>query len=422
MSRWHATFLSFQNRNFRLFFAGQALSTTGTWMHKIGQAWLVLELTGSGTMLGVVAALQQLPVLLLGPWGGVLADRMDNRRILLITQVSSAVLAFSLGLLTALDVVTLWMVLVFAVAHGSMDAVDRPARQTIVVDMVGTSQLINAVTLNSVIINVAKAVGPAIGGIIIAGLGLSWSFFANAASYLAVVLALALMRPVDMHSTATVVPVAPGQLREGARYIRGKPALAGPLFLMLVAGLLAYEWQVTLPLLARDAFDGGADVFGLMFSAMGVGAVIGGLLVAGTTTVSPSRLIWVSWIFSALMLAVAFAKSLPLVLVLLLVVGGANVSMKSYATVLLQLGSRPQMRGRVMAFLGVCIAGSTPIGGPLVGWIGEQSNAGTAIAVGAIGTAIATAMTSRYMRRSGVWEPRLTRPSAERAGTPEIST
>jgi MFS family permease len=397
VTRLHATFRSLGNRNFRLFFTGQVVSASGTWMQKIGQAWLVLQLTDSGTLLGVVAALQQLPVLVLGAWCGLVADRVDKRRLLIVTQTVSGALALVLGILTAVGLVRFWIVLVLAVLLGVADAFDRPTRHTFISEMVGPGQLMNAISLNSVIMNASKSVGPALGGVLIAAVGLAPSFFLNAASYLAVIAGLLLMR---QHELTVVAPArrAPGQVREGFRHARGTPAIAAPLFLVTAAGLVAYEWQTTLPLLAHDAFDGGAPIFGAMFSAMGIGAMVGGLAIAGSRATA-NRLLVAAAVFSGLLVAVSLAPVLPVALLALLLLGAGSSWLRSQATTLVQLGAEPQMRGRVMALVAVGTAGTTPLGGPLVGWIGETFGARSAFAFGGIGTAVATLVTLRYLRR-----------------------
>jgi MFS family permease len=279
MMRFRGTFKSLKIRNYRLYFDGQALSMTGTWMQRVGTAWLVLELTGSGTLLGVTMALQELPTLLIGPWGGLLADRRDKRQLLLWTQSVAGLLALALAVLVSTGLIEVWMVMALAFAYGITSALAWPARQSFVPELVGPQLLTNAILLNSVTTNVAKAVGPALAGILIATVGLATTFYANAVSYVAVVLALVFMRRAELLSSAPARRVR-GQLREGLVYVRSNPLLLGVLMLMSVSGMLAYEWTVTLPLFARDAFGGDADTFGIMFSAMGCGAVLGGTLAA----------------------------------------------------------------------------------------------------------------------------------------------
>jgi MFS family permease len=392
------TFESLHNRSFRLFMAGHAVSQIGNWMQKVAQAWLVLELTDSGTLLGLTAALQQLPTLVLTPWGGLLADRFDKRKILIITQAASAVPALLLGILAATGWVTLWMILVLAVALGSIECFEKPARHTFPIEMVGPEHLTNAIALSNIVINGGKVVGPAVAGILITTVGLPISFFVNALSFGAVLAGLLLIRPSQLHRSPPALR-APGQLREGLRYVRREPVLLGPLVLMAVTGMLAYEWIVTLPLLAREGFDGDAGVAGLMFTAMGAGAIVGGLAIAGWLKASTNRLVISGLIFSAVLIVVAITPSLVMVYVMLFVLGAASIAFRAVATSLIQLRSAPEMRGRVMALLVVAIGGTTPAGGPLLGWVAELLGPRAPFLVGGIFTALAAVITYLYLRR-----------------------
>lgn len=397
MTRIRATFSSLSNRNYRLYFAGHSVSTVGEWMHRVGQAWLVLELTDSGTWLGVTAALQHLPTLVIGPWGGLLADRFDKRRLLLWTHAVGGLLAFGLAILTATGRARLGVVLAFALAHGTTLALDYPARQSFVMDMVGPAHVTNAITLNSVVFNAARAVGPAIAGFLIATVGLASSFYANAASYLVVVVALLVLRTEELQP-ADPATRAPGQLREGVRYVLSTPVLAGTLLLMAVSGMFAYEWVVTLPLLARDVFGGGAEIFGLMFSAMGVGAVAGGLLGAGTLRPTVRALLGAACVFSVVLLVTAAAPAFTLALVGLVLLGASSIIFRALATALLQVRSAPHMRGRVMGLFAIAMNGTTPVGGPLVGWVAEVASARLAFALGGLTTGLTALIAAVYLR------------------------
>ena len=251
------------------------------------------------------------------------------------------------------------------------------------------------------IVNIGKVAGPAVAGILIATVGLAPSFLINAASFVAVLVGLALIRTDDL-TRATPTPRARGQLREGLRYVRGRPDLLAPLVLMTVTGLLAYEWTVILPLLARDTFDGGADAAGLMFTAMGAGAIVGGLALAAVLKATTNRLVALGLVFAGTLFATTAAPSLTVALGCLVVVGAASVAFRTVASSVLQLRADPEMRGRVIALLMVAIGGTTPIGGPLVGWIGDRYGARTTLVVAAVGTAIAAYAALRYMRRKAV--------------------
>ena len=393
------TFESLHIRNYRLFFMGQSISTVGSWMQKVAQVWLVLELTDSGTLLGITAGLQQLPTLLLTPWGGLLADRNNRRTILLWTQCAAAVPALALGFLTSFGVVHIWQVMALAVVLGTVDAIDRPARHTFVGDLVGRGTLTNAVALNNTMFNAGKVIGPAIAGVLISTVGVSATFFLNALSFAAVVIMLLRIRP-DQLMPGPPAARAPGQLREGLRYVRRNPDLLGPLVLMTVTGLLAYEWTITLPLLARDTFDGDAQVIGWFFTTMGAGAVIGGLALAGTMKATTSRLISGALVFAAVLMATALAPSMPIALVSLFVLGAVSVSFRALASSYIQLRAHPQMRGRTIALLMVATSGTTPVGGPILGWISDQFGARVALSVGAVTTAVAAVCTLLYWRRA----------------------
>jgi MFS family permease len=369
-------------------------------MQKTAQVWLVLELTGSGTLLGVTAALQQLPTLIFGAWGGLLADRIDKRKLLLWMQSIACALALLLGILVGTDRIELWMVLVLAFALGTTDSVEKPARHTFIVEMVGSSHLMNAMTLNHVLMNAGKVVGPAIAGVLIARIGLSWCFLLNALSYFAVLVGLLLMRK---HELEPVIPAnrAAGQLREGFRYVRRTPELLGLLVLMTVSGMLAYEWTVSLPLLAREAFNGDAQTFALLLSSMGLGAVVGGLVVASTLQASTRTLMIAGFVFSFFVLVTALAPTLAIAVVGATILGGASIAFRSVASSLVQVYSAPDMRGRVMALLLMATGGTTTVGAPLVGWFSEVFGSRIALGQGGVATALACGATLLYLRRRG---------------------
>lgn len=392
-----ATFSSLQSRNFRLYFFGQSMSQIGTWTQKIAQAWLVLDLTDSGALLGVTLALQALPTLLFTAWGGLLADRMDKRRILLWTQTASILPAIVLGLLTATGTTSLWMVLVTAVVLGTIEAFDKPARQTFIAEIVGREYLTNALTLNNITINSGKLVGPAIAGVLITSVGLAASFFVNAASFVVVLIALAFVR-ADHLTPTTHAARTKGQLREGMRYVLSRPRLLGPLLLLTVTGLLAWEWTVTLPLLARNVFHGDAQVASSMFVAMGAGAVVGVLAIAGILKATTGRLIIASLIFGSLLLATAYAHVIQATLGLLFFLGAAGVAYRVITTSLAQLEADPTMRGRTMSLFVIAVGGTSPISAPLLGWLCEAIGVQATLASGGIGTALASMGTWVYMR------------------------
>jgi MFS family permease len=377
------TFSALSVPNYRRYFTGQTISLVGTWMQTTAQAWLVLTLTDSATDLGFVIALQTLPILLLGAYGGVIADRVDKRRLMVGLQCLMGVQALVLGVLTVTHHIHLWEVCVLAVVLGLNNTFENPARQAFVLEMVGATDLRNAVTLNSVIQNAARAVGPAIAGVLIATVGVGVCFLANAASFIAVVASLMTMNKLALNPAKPTLR-ARGQMRQGLSYVRHHRRLAVPLLMMGMVGMLTYEFQVSLPELARHTFHGNSEVYGFMTAAMGIGAVVGGLVTAALGSTGLRPLILAATAFGAVTLLAAFAPNLPLELVALALVGWASVSFLALGNSTLQLNSDPSMRGRVMALWAVAFLGTTPVGGPTIGWVIRVSSPRVGLAVGAV--------------------------------------
>jgi MFS family permease len=360
------TFAALSVPNYRRYISGQSVSLIGTWMQMTAQAWLVLSLTHSSTALGVIVGLQTLPVLLLGPYGGVIADRADKRKLMVALQSAMAVQALILGALTVTGVVAVWEIGALAALLGLNNAFENPARQSFMLELVGPEHLRNAVSLNSVLANVARIVGPAVAGILIASVGVGVCFLVNAASFVAVVASLVTMDRSAL-APSRPAPRARGQLREGLRYIRSTPQLAVPLLMMALAGCLTYEFQVSLPVMADRGLHVGATGFGFMTAAMGVGAVLGGLFVAARGRTGLRPLTMAAAGFGVAMSLAALAPNLALALVALALAGAASISFMATGNSTLQLTSAPDMRGRVMSLWFVAFQGSTPIGGPIVG-------------------------------------------------------
>jgi MFS family permease len=378
-----ATFKAFEVPNYRRYFAGQAISLSGTWMQMAAQAWLVLTLTGSATTLGLIVALQTLPILLLGPYGGVIADRVDKRRTMIFLQGMMGLQALVLGILTVTGEVKVWQIGALAMLLGVNNAFENPARQSFMLEMVGPEHLRNAVSLNSVLVNVARTIGPAVAGLLIATVGEGVCFLVNAASFIAVIVSLLTLDLTEIHPSPPAVR-GPGQLREGLRYIRGNRELAIPLLMMALVGTLAYEFQVTLPVMARQGLHVGATGYGFMTAAMGAGAVAGGLLVAAVGRTGLRPLVMAAGAFGAVIMLAALAPTLPVELAALALVGWASISFMATGNSTLQLGADPSMRGRVMSLWFVAFQGSTPIGGPFVGWVMAWTGARAGLGVGAI--------------------------------------
>lgn len=389
MTAWaEGTFDALRNANYRRYFAGQAVSLVGTWMQTVAQGWLVLELTGSGTALGLVAAAQFLPLLPLAPYGGLLADRMDKRRLLIATQSALGLIAVTLGVLVVAGAVQLWMVVALAFALGLTTAIDNPARQAFAHEMVGPSRVRNAVTLNSIMVNAARAVGPAVAGVLIATAGTGVCFLVNAVSYAAVLAALASM-DVSALQPSPRAERARGQVREGFAYVGRTPDLLVPLIMLALVGTLTYEFQVVLPLLARGPFDGGPGTYGLLTSAIGAGAIIGGLVVAGRGATGLRPLTTAAAMFGTAVLMTAAAPTVPVAAAALVVVGATSIAFLSTGNTTLQLAADPRFRGRVMALWAVAFLGSTPLGAPVIGAVSEYVSPRGGLVVGGVACLVA---------------------------------
>ena len=401
------TFRSLRVRNYRLYFTGQIISVSGTWMQSVALAWLVARYLAPpaerGVDLGITLALQFLPMLLFGAWGGLVADRLDKRRLLFATQTAGAGVAVALGVLVlsgagAAGHAHLWEVYLLSLLLGVVNMFDNPARQTFVIEMVDRDDLPNAVSLNSIVMNGARVIGPAVSGVLIATVGLGVCFVVNAASYVAVVVALARMRGSELHA-AERVPRAKGQLREGFRYAWRTPALRGPLLLVFVVGLLAYNFTVILPLLAQVTFHAGAGAFATLTSLMAGGAVVGGLVVAARGRPDIHRLTGIGMAFGVLIAAVALSPTLVSAGATLVVMGALSIAFIATANATIQLRVQPTMRGRVMALYAMGFLGTTPLGAPLVGWICQAASPRVALLVGSVATVSASAATLALHRR-----------------------
>jgi MFS family permease len=400
-----STFGSLRVRNYRLYFIGQVVSVSGSWMQRVAQSWLVLHLTGSGVALGVVSALQFLPMLVLGAWGGVMADRVDKRRVLMVTQAVMGFLALALGVVTLTGSVKLWMVYLLALLLGLVTAMDNPARQSFVMEMVGRSQVTNAVSLNSAVFTGARVVGPAIAGVLISLVGTGWCFVLNAASFGAVVLALVAMDPSRLQrSNATTA--RRGLVMEGLRFVWSRPDIRLPLAILAVVGTLALNWTVILPLLARNTFRGDAGTYGLLFAMLGLGSLAGALFTASRREPSGALLLGSLAAFGVLMLAAAMAPTLPLLVAALIPTGMAALVFQTTANSLIQLRSEPALRGRVMALYAVLFIGTTPIGAPIVGWVAQQAGPRAALVLGAAAILVTAAVAAWLARSRHVFAPR----------------
>jgi MFS family permease len=370
---FRTTFRSLSTRNYRLFAAGQVVSNTGTWMQRIAQDWLVLTLTHSGTALGVVTALQFLPILLLSMWGGTLADRYRKRTMLMITQTVMGVLALVLAGLTISGAITVWQIYLFALAMGTVAAIDTPARQAFVVEMVGPDQLQNAVSLNSANFNLARVLGPTVAGLMIGlfaveRVGCGWVFAVNAISYAAVVAGLGAIRVRELKPSKRIQR-ARGQQLEGLRYLRSRPDLLAVLYTVAVFGTFGLNFPVLTPLFTTTVFHSGASSYGLVSAAMALGSLAGALLAARRGTARVRVVIAGTAVFGAFEALAAAMPSFLLFGVVLVIVGLFSLTVATTANAVMQTTVEPELRGRVMGVYLLVFMGGTPVGSPLVGWL-----------------------------------------------------
>ena len=388
------SFASLRIPNYRRFFTGQLVSISGNWMQTVAEIWLILTLTGSGIAVGATTALQFLPMLLIGAWGGLIADRMAKRRLLITTQTLHMVPPLALFALAVSGLVTPVAVFAIVFARGLVNAVDYPTRQAFVMEMVGSKRVVNAVSLNSVLVHSARIIGPAIAGVLIATVGVTPCFALNAATFAVMVVALwgmdtEALRPAELAARE------PGAIRAALRYVRATPSLWIPLGLMAIVGTLGFNFQAILPLLAKFTFEGGASAYAALVCAMGVGAVVGALTTGARGSVSPGLLAGAAIGFGGLALLAAGMPSLALEVAVLAPLGAASVTLAASINSALQLAAEPQMRGRVMALYSVVFLGTTPIGAPLAGWLSETIDPRAALVMAGI-AALTAGLLARY--------------------------
>lgn len=382
--------------NYRRYFAGQIVSITGNWMQMVAEAWLIVQLTQSGTALGLTVGLQFLPILLLGALGGVFVDRCDKRKLLMVTQALMVLPALALWGLTASGAVEVWMVYLLVFARGVILAVDNPARQTFVMELVGPEKVVNAVSLNSVIIHSARIVGPMFAGGLIVLVGVAPCFLVNALSFAAMIVALRGMDRSRLWTPARA-PRMPGQVRAAIAEVRRNPNLKIPLLMMAVIGTLSFNFQVLLPLFAEFTWQGTATTYALLMAAMGIGSIAGALISGFRGNVSAHLLVSSAALFGAAQLAAAVAPTEWVQLLVLVPLGAASVTFAAGVNSSLQLAAG-EMRGRVMALYSVVFLGSTPIGAPVVGALAEAFGPRWGLVLGglaALGTAAVAAIAYR---------------------------
>ena len=379
----NSMFSSLRIRNYRLFATGQVVSNTGTWMQRIAQDWLVLSLTGSASAVGITIALQFLPMLMFGLYGGVLADRLPKRPLLLATQSAMGLTGIALAVLTLAGHVQVWHVYLAAFLLGLVTVLDNPARQTFVPEMVGKDQVANAISLNSANFQSARLVGPAIAGVLITAVGSGWAFLLNGLSFAAPIAGLLMMRTRELHPVEPQ-PRAKGQLREGLRYVAGRPELIWPIALVGFIGTFGFNFPIWLSAFVSDVFHGDAGTYGLFNTLIAAGSLIGALLAARRGHSRLRLLVAAAVLFGALLSVTAFAPGFWLFAALLVPIGIFGLTVNVTANSSVQMATSPEMRGRVMALFMMVFTGGTPLGAPLLGWITDTYGARVGMAAGGL--------------------------------------
>ncbi|MCF7551438.1 MFS transporter [Pseudonocardia sp. WMMC193] len=395
-------FVSLRVPNYRLFLSGQIVSNVGTWMQRIAQDWLVLDLTGgSATALGIAAALQFTPMLFLTLWGGVLADRVDKRIVLVVVQAAMGLCAVALGTVVLTGVVQLWHVYLLCLLLGCFSAFDTPMRQSFVSEMVGPGQVVNAVALNSMVFNLARIIGPAVAGALIVAVGTGWVFLINAASFVGVISGLLLMRPERLYRSERV-PRAPGQLRDGLAYVRARPDLVAIMVLVFLVSTFGINFFMTIALLARNVFGRDAQGYGLLTTLLAVGSVLGATFAARRTTKPRLRMVAGSGVVFGVLLVVAGSMPTYLTAGLALVpVGLAALLFTTSANSAVQLSVDPTVRGRVMGIYMLLLLGGTPLGAPVLGVVAEHFGGRSPLIVGGVVTVLSVLAVAVVLARRG---------------------
>ncbi|MFJ6719703.1 MFS transporter [Streptomyces sp. NPDC091259] len=404
----NSMFSSLKIRNYRLFATGQVVSNTGTWMQRIAQDWLVLSLTGSASAVGITIALQFLPMLVFGLYGGVLADRLPKRPLLLATQGAMGLTGVALAVLTLAGHVQVWHVYLAAFLLGLVTVLDNPARQTFVPEMVGKDQLANAVSLNSANFQSARLVGPAIAGVLITAVGSGWAFLLNGLSFAAPIAALLMMRTRELHPVERQ-PRGKGQLREGLRYVAGRPELVWPIVLVGFIGTFGFNFPIWLSAFVGDVFHGDAGTYGLFNTLIAAGSLAGALLAARRGHSRLRVLVTAAALFGGLLVVTAFAPGFWLFAALLVPIGMFGLTVNVTANSSVQMATDPEMRGRVMALFMMVFTGGTPLGAPLVGWITDTYGARIGMAAGGAVSLAAALGIALVLSRVGNLSVRLSR-------------
>ncbi|AYG81371.1 Enterobactin exporter EntS [Streptomyces hundungensis] len=381
--RGGGTFSSLAVRNYRLFFSGAIVSNIGTWMARITQDWLVLTITGSSVAVGITTAMQFLPMLLFGLYGGVIADRFAKRNILFVTQAAMGLGGLFLAVMTLSGHVQVWHVYLTAFFTGLVTVVDNPTRQSFVSEMVGPDRVRNAVSLNSANFQSARLVGPAVAGVVMAAVGPGWAFLANGLSFTAPLIMLSLMRTKELQPTR-LTPRGKGQLREGLAYVSERPELIWPIVLVGFVGTFGFNFPIWLSAFASDVFHGDSGLYGLFNSLMAIGSLVGALLAARRATTRLRMLVLAAGLFAVLELVAATSPDLGVFMALLIPVGILGLTVNVTANASVQMATDPEMRGRVMSLFMMVFTGGTPLGGPLFGWLADVYGVRVSLALGGV--------------------------------------
>jgi MFS family permease len=387
------TFSSLRTRNFRLYFIGQLISNSGNWLTNVALTLLVLHLTNSGSAIGLLAAFQYGPILLLSVWGGAIADRTNKRNMLFVTQSLEMLESVALAVLAFTHHPPIWAFYAVAAVGGMLLSFDNPLRRSFVSEMVPTEDIPNAVALYSAIVNVTRAIGPALAGILVVTVGYGWCFTVDAISYLAVIFCLFLMRANELHREPSR-PREKGEIRAGLHYVRSTPSLWIPFVMLAIIGLLAYNFTVTLPLLITHSLHGNASAYTLLYSLFGIGALLGALIVANRKLVTMHHTVVGASAVGIAMLMLSIVPSVMVAVPVVFLLGLASILYMNATTTNVQISVNPLMRGRVLALQAVLMIGTTPIGGPIMGWLADAAGARVPIIIGGVACLAAAAFGS----------------------------
>jgi MFS family permease len=413
------TFRSLGVRNFRLFFVGQGISQIGNWLTLVAQSLLVLKLTDDGVAVGVVTACQFGPILVIGAWAGLVADRSDKRKLLLVVQVFAMAQSFAMASIAFMDHPPVELIDAVALLGGIAFAFDNPTRRAFVVEMVPDDMVHNAVSLNSAMMTSARIVGPAVAGLLITTVGYGWCFAVDGCSYVGAILALWLMRPAELRAAKPAIRAA-GQVRAGLRYVWSVPELMIPLVMAAIIGVFTFNFQVVFPLVVTRTFGGTEATFTILFSVISVGSLAGALFTARRHTIDLRDVALAALCFGVAMLLFAAAPGLAWAFPLGLLVGAGSVAFLTTSTAIVQVNAAPEMRGRVLALQAIVFLGSTPLGGPLIGWIADAYGPRTAVALGGLAACAAAGWgVLAFRRRRGSLAADERRPEPDDLQVPE---